>query len=210
MTRPTRHPIARQSTEAQPTTPTPPCAQVRIPDDVAILGADDNALICESQWVTLSSVRYDLSRIGYEGAAMLDQLIEGKPLQTRLQLIPPQGVTVRQSTDALAATDPLVRAALAYLQEHLRKSIGTSEIAESLGVSRRLLELRFRAQMHSSIREYIIRSRIAEARRMLVATQEPIETIAALTGFCNAPHFSRTFKRDTGLTPTRYRAQQAL
>ncbi|MBC8190513.1 MAG: substrate-binding domain-containing protein [Puniceicoccaceae bacterium] len=185
-------------------------AGLRIPDDVAILGADDNALICESQWVTLSSVRYDLSRIGYEGAAMLDQLIEGKPLQTRLQLIPPQGVTVRQSTDALAATDPLVRAALAYLQEHLRKSIGTSEIAESLGVSRRLLELRFRAQMHSSIREYIIRSRIAEARRMLVATQEPIETIAALTGFCNAPHFSRTFKRDTGLTPTRYRAQQAL
>ncbi len=185
-------------------------AGLRIPDDVAILGADDNVLICESQWVTLSSVRYDLARIGYEGAAMLDQLIKGEPIEARLKLIPPQGITVRQSTDALAATDPLVRQALAYLHAHLRESIGTNEIADKLGVSRRLLELRFRAQMHSSIREYLIRTRIAEARRMLSSTQEPIETIAALTGFCNAPHFSRSFKRDTGMTPTQYRVQQAL
>tara|TARA_B100000614_G_scaffold244456_1_gene248637 strand:- start:553 stop:747 length:195 start_codon:yes stop_codon:yes gene_type:complete len=64
--------------------------------------------------------------------------------------------------------------------------------------------------MHSSIREYLIRSRIAEARKLLTTTAEPIETIAALTGFCNAPHFSRTFKRDTGMTPTKYRAEQAL
>jgi len=185
-------------------------AGLRIPDDVAILGADDNKLICESQWVTLSSVRYDLSRIGFEGAAMLDDLIEGRSIKSRLKLIPPQGVTVRQSTDALAATDPLVRKALSFVHEHLRRPIGTVEIAESLAVSRRLLELRFRAQMHSSIREYIIRSRIEEARKLLVSTHEPIETIAALTGFCNAPHFSRTFKRDTGLTPSRYRAEQAL
>lgn len=185
-------------------------AGLRIPDDVAILGADDNALICDSQWVTLSSVRYDLSRIGYEGAAMLDRLVRGEPLEERLKLIPPQGVTVRQSTDALAATDALVRDALTYLHANLRKPIGTAEIADSLSVSRRLLEMRFRAQMHSSIREYIIRSRIAAARQLLTGTQEPVETIAALTGFCNAPHFSRTFKRDTGLTPTRYRAEQAL
>ncbi len=185
-------------------------AGLRIPDDVAILGADDNALICESQWVTLSSVRYDLARIGYEGAAMLDQIINGQSIPERLKLIPPQGITVRQSTDALAATDPLVREALAYLHAHLRKPIGTNEIAEKLGVSRRLLELRFRAQMHSSIREYLIRSRIAEARNLLASTEEPIETIAALTGFCNAPHFSRSFKRDAGITPTQYRARQAL
>jgi LacI family transcriptional regulator len=160
--------------------------------------------------VTLSSVRYDLARIGYDGAAMLDQMIKGEPILERLKLIPPQGITVRQSTDALAATDPLVREALAYLHAHLRRSIGTNEIAEHLGVSRRLLELRFRAQMHSSIREYLIRSRIAEARHLLTSSSEPVETIAALTGFCNAPHFSRTFKRDTGLTPTRYRAQQGV
>lgn len=185
-------------------------AGLRIPDDVAILGADDNALICESQWIKLSSVRYDLARIGYEGAAMLDALLQGKALETRLQLIPPQGITVRQSTDALAATDPLVREALAYLHEHLRESIGTNEIAEKLGVSRRLLELRFRAQMHSSVREYLIRSRIVESKNLLSSTDEPIETIAALTGFCNAPHFSRTFKRDAGMTPSQYRAQQTL
>ena len=185
-------------------------AELRIPDDVAILGADDNALICESQWVTLSSVRYDLARIGYEGAAMLDQLIDRRAPGTRLKLIPPQGITVRQSTDALAVTDPLVRDALAFINTNLRKPIGTNEISDYLGVSRRLLELRFREQMHSSIREHLIRTRLAEAKRMLSAGQEPIETIAAMTGFCNAPHFSRSFKNDTGLTPTQYRTQQGM
>lgn len=183
-------------------------AEVRIPDDVAILGADDNALICESQWVTLSSVRYDLARIGYEGAEMLDGLIEGRRPKEMLKLIPPQGITVRQSTDALAATDPLVRSALTYMKAHLREAIGTNEIADHLGVSRRLLELRFREQMHSSIREHLIRTRLAEAKDLLTSSEEPIETIAALTGFCNAPHFSRTFKRDVGLTPSQYRAEQ--
>ncbi|TVP78627.1 MAG: helix-turn-helix domain-containing protein [Puniceicoccaceae bacterium] len=183
-------------------------AGLRIPDDIALLGADDNALICDSQWVSLSSVRYDLGRIGYEGAAMLDRLIAGEVLETRLKLIPPQGITVRQSTDALAVADPLIREALAYLQAHLRHSIGTTQIADHLGVSRRLLELRFRAAMHSSIREYLIRCRLAEARRMLSSGREPIETIAALTGFCNAPHFSRTFKREFGLTPSEFRSQQ--
>jgi LacI family transcriptional regulator len=176
---------------------------------VAILGADDNSLICESQWVSLSSVRYDLARIGYEGAEMLDGLMRGRAPEESLKLIPPQGITVRQSTDALAVNDPLVRAALTYMRVHLRESIGTNEIADHLGVSRRLLELRFREQMHSSIREHLIRTRLAEAKELLSSSQEPIETIAALTGFCNAPHFSRTFKRDVGLTPSQYRTERA-
>jgi LacI family transcriptional regulator len=182
-------------------------AGLRVPDDIAILGADDNRLICENQAVPLSSVRHDLKTIGYEGAAMLDQLMNGKKLKQRLKLIPPRGITVRQSTDALAVTDPLIRELLEYLKTNYKRSIGTLELAEMYGISRRSLEMRFRESMHSSIREHLIGIRIEEAKRLLHYTNEPIETIAALTGFCHAPHFSNTFKKQTGLSPIRYRNQ---
>ena len=180
---------------------------LRVPDDIAILGADDNKLICENQAVPLSSVRHDLRTIGYDGAAMLDRLMDGQKLEQRLKLIPPRGIAVRQSTDALAVTDPLIRELLEYLKTHFKHSIGTAELAEMFGVSRRSLEVRFRESMHSSIREHLIGIRIQEAKRMLNYTNEPIETIAALTGFCHAPHFSNTFKKKEGISPIRYRHQ---
>ncbi|HAV12205.1 MAG TPA: hypothetical protein DCX06_01745 [Opitutae bacterium] len=182
-------------------------AGLKVPDDVAILGADDNPLICESQTVSLSSVRYDLSRIGYEGASMLDTLMNGEKVEQPLVLIPPSGITVRQSTDALAVTDPLIRDVLGYLRQNFRKSIGTKDLAERFQVSRRLLETKFREHMSSSIREYLIGLRLDEAKSLLQQSKEPIETIAALTGFCHAPHFSSTFKKHFGLSPTNYRKQ---
>ena len=180
-------------------------AGLRVPDDIAILGADDNSLICENQAVPLSSVRHDLERIGYEGAAMLDQLMAGEVLTERLKLIQSRGIAIRQSTDALAVTDPLIRTVLTYLKTYYRSSIGTDEIAAHFEISRRHLETRFREHMHRSIREYLIQVRIDEAKTLLNYSKEPIETIAALTGFCHAPHFSSTFKKHVGLSPTQYR-----
>ena len=180
---------------------------LRVPEDIAILGTDDNRLICENQAVPLSSVRHDLKTIGYEGAAMLGKLMAGKKLKKKLKLIPPSGITIRQSTNALAVTDPLIRKLLKYLKAHFKRSIGTAEVAEMLGVSRRNLEKRFRKSMHCSLHEYLINIRIDEAKRFLQYTSESIETIAALTGFCHAPHFSNTFKSKTGLSPSHYRNQ---
>ncbi|MEM8867916.1 MAG: DNA-binding transcriptional regulator [Verrucomicrobiota bacterium] len=180
---------------------------IRVPEDVAILGADDNALICQNQAVPLSSVRHDLETIGYEGAAMLDRLMKGQALKERIKFIPPKGIAIRQSTDALAVTDPLIRDVLEYLKSHYKRSIGTSEIAEHFKVSRRNLETRFRDSVHRSLREQLIYLRIKEAKQLLSFGEEPIETIAALTGFCHAPHFSNTFKKLVGTSPLRYRNQ---
>jgi LacI family transcriptional regulator len=182
-------------------------AGLRVPDDIAILGADDNRLICENQAVPISSVRHDLKTIGFEGAAMLDRLMNGEVLEQRLRLIPPRGITVRQSTDALAVIDPLIRELLQYLKTNYRRSIGTLELAERLKLSRRSLETRFRESMHCSIRECLIGIRIKQATRLLQYGSEPIETIAALTGFCHAPHFSNTFKKQLGMSPLQYRNQ---
>lgn len=182
-------------------------AGIDVPDEVALLGADDNSLICENQIVPLSSVRHDLETIGYKGAAMLDQLMHGKKPKQSLELIPPKGIHVRRSTDTLAVSDPIIRKLVAYLKSNYRLPVSTSVLAEQFQLSRRSLELRFREQVHCSIRECLIGIRIAEAKRMLCVRDESIETIAALTGFCHAPHFSNTFKRQIGCSPTQYRRE---
>ncbi|MEM1221870.1 MAG: DNA-binding transcriptional regulator [Verrucomicrobiota bacterium] len=180
-------------------------AGLQVPDDVALLGADDNALICENQVVPLSSVQHDLETIGYEGAAMLDRLIKGEMIETSICFIPPKGIRVRQSTDTLAVSDKIIRKLVLYLKNNYRDSISTDALADLFQISRRSLETRFRQEMHCSIRECLIRIRIAEAKRLLATTKESIETIAALTGFCHAPHFSNTFRKAEGRSPTLYR-----
>ena len=182
-------------------------ANLRVPEDIAILGTDDNRLICENQAVPLSSVRHDLKTIGYEGAKMLGELMSGKKLKSNFKLIPPNGIAMRQSTNALAVTDPLIRNVLKFLQTNFRCSIGTNDVAEVFGVSRRNLEKRFRKNMHNSLHEHLINIRIDEAKRLLKFTREPIETISALTGFCHAPHFSNTFRKKTKITPSNYRKE---
>ena len=182
-------------------------ADMRVPEDIAILGTDDNKLICENQLVPLSSVRHDLKTIGYEGANMLGKLMSGQKLKKTLKLISPNGIAIRQSTNALAVTDPMILELLKYLKTHFRRSIGTSEVAEVFAISRRNLEKRFRENMHCSLHEYLINIRINEAKRFLRYTSETIETIAALTGFCHAPHFSNTFKKKTGFSPSNFRNQ---
>lgn len=184
-------------------------AGLQVPDEVALLGADDNPLICENQAVPLSSVRHDLETIGYEGAAMLDQLMNGQVLSERMRLIPPKGIRVRQSTDTLAVSDPVIREVMTFLKSAYRQSISTDMLADQYELSRRSLEVRFRTQMHCSIREGLIRIRIAEAKRLLAATDESVETIAALTGFCHAPHFSNTFKQVVKCSPTQFRRLHA-
>lgn len=184
-------------------------AGIRVPDEIAILGADNNALICENQAVPLSSVRHDLETIGYKGAEMLDQLMAGKVLKERIRYIPPKGIQIRKSTDMLAVSDPLIRQLIVYLKSNYRQSISTDLLAQNFGISRRALESRFRSQMHASIRECLIRIRIQEAKRRLVTTGDSIETIAALTGFCHAPHLSNTFKSSVGCSPSQYRSDNS-
>lgn len=185
-------------------------AELRVPDDVALLGADDNALICENQAVPISSVRHDLETIGYEGAAMLDRLMQGKVVRERIKLIPPRGIRIRQSTDTLAVSDSSIRQVITYLKNNYRHAISTDLLAEQFKLSRRSLETRFRQQMHCSIRECLIRIRITEAKHLLSTTNESIEAIAALAGFCHAPHFSNTFKQIVGYSPTGYRRLNRL
>jgi len=176
-----------------------------VPKDFAILGVDNNPLLCEHQVVPLSSINHDHERIGYEGAYMLDEIMKGHPLTETIRLVEPTGVTLRDSTDMYAASDPIVHEAIEYMLTHLREPIGTPEISDTLGISRRNLEMRFQDTLQCSVHKKLVEMRLKAAERMLVTTDHKIEDIAALTGFCHAPHLSHAFKKSYGLPPRAYR-----
>ena len=181
-------------------------AGCRVPDEVAVLGVDNNDLVVNSLHVPLSSVRLDLDRIGYEGCALLDALMRGEPApKNPVRLIPPRGIAVRVSTDTFAVNHPTVREALRFIQDHLKRSLGVDEIAAAVGVPRRTLEEAFRTELRQSIHEMVMHLRTRHARDLLLTTETAIQDIAAQTGFCHASHLNRVFKKRYGLPPRAFR-----
>ncbi|MGF1531411.1 MAG: substrate-binding domain-containing protein [Puniceicoccaceae bacterium] len=178
---------------------------LKVPEDVAILGVDNNPLICNYQPVSLSSVNHDLERIGYEGARLLGHLMQGGRAPEAVQKVKPNGVTRRESTDLWAVSDPLVREALETMRTSLRKAEGVDAIAGRLSVSRRLLEKRFQAALGVAVHQKRLEMRLEEGERQVRGSDAQIEDIAVQCGFCHAAHFSTAFRKKFGLSPSRYR-----
>lgn len=183
-------------------------AGFEVPHDVAILGVDNDSLVCENIRVPLSSVRHDRIRIGYEGSALLDRLMRGGQAPAEPVLIPPCGVELRASTDGIASSDPLIRSAIAFFRENLPHRIGVADAAAAAGVPRHQLEDRFARTLGQTVHATLVRLRLFEARRLLALTDLSVKGIAAQTGFCHAQHLSNAFKRLEGLTPQGYRVSE--
>ena len=188
---------------------------LKVPDDVAILGVDNNEIICENQTVPLSSVLHDHEEIGFRGAELLNRLMsdskeKGKRRKEKVPttiIIPPQRVVQRQSTNITATDDPIIRQALNYIAAHIDKSFGLSQIADALEMpSYRLGEL-FRTKLGRSVGKEITRQKVVLARKLLEETGKPVKEIASETGFCNIAYFINTFRREIGMTPRRYRSR---
>ena len=180
-------------------------AGLAVPDDVAILGIGGDRLICENQPVPLSSIEHDQGRTGYEGAELLDRLMDGKAPPAKPILIPPRGITVRASTDFMAAASPILRRALEHIRADLAKPIGLSQIAEEVGSSRATVARLFEHELGHSAGEEIMRQRIDMAKRLLKNDALSVSEIAYRTGFCNPAYFTNTFRRETGFTPKGWR-----
>ena len=172
-----------------------------VPDDVSVLGIGDDPFLCENQSTPISSVRQDLVRGAYEGAALLQRLMDGETAPKEPILIPPTGLTSRASTDTLAHNDPLVRAALVYINRHLGEAFGAPEIAKEIGLPRHRLDRLFAEKLGHSVGREIHDRRIARAKRMLSDANIPISRIASECGFCNVAYLSNVFRKATGLSP---------
>jgi len=185
-------------------------AGLSVPDEVAILGVDDNELICMNQPVPLSSIAHDLVRVGYEGSALLDRLIGGAPVPDRPTLIPPAGVILRRSTDLTAISIPAVRKALRFLKDNLGRSFGIEEAAAAAGVSRSTLDRLFMLHINRSVHAELQRIRLAAVKHLLAHSDLVLSEIARRTGFCHAQYLCSVFKRAEGLSPRVYRKRYAL
>lgn len=181
---------------------------LRVPEDVAVIGVDNDLITCEFCEVPLTSVARSNREVGYQAAALLDRLISGEPPPHEDILIPPEGVVKRRSTDVVATDDPQVAAAVRYIQEHLAEPFCMESLVTTLSISQRSLEIRFRKSLRCTPREYISQRRVERAKQLLRSSaQSKLQPIAKAGGFAGPRHFREVFRRTTGMTPGAYRRQ---
>lgn len=178
---------------------------LRVPEQVAILGVDNDDLLVESRRVSLSSIQLPTFRIGFQAAALLDQLLKGLVPERPLRQLPPVGVVTRKSTDITAIEDPEVMAALAFIRQHVAEPIDVSDVVAAVPVSRRVLERRFQKHLQRSLLEEIQRVRIDRAGSLLIETELSVMEVARASGFSSRSRFHTTFALARGHTPATFR-----
>lgn len=184
--------------------------QVRVPDEVALLGVDNDDLECVVATPPLSSVAVPWQRIGFEAAAALASAMEGQTPRQRLIAVPPQEVVERHSTDAVGVSDPDVSAAIRFIRENAHRLIGVEDILRVVPLARRSLEKRFKATLGRSPVDEIRRAHVERAKRLLSQTDLSMHSIAGSSGFASSAWFSKSFRDLTGETPSQYRGRFGL
>jgi LacI family transcriptional regulator len=180
---------------------------LHVPDDVAILGVDDDELECQLAFPPISSVAIPAQRIGFEAARLLDRMLSGRRVSREPLSLPPVRVVTRQSTSLFAVDEPAVAAALHYIRNHLAQPLKVGAIAAELAVRRRVLEQKFRALLGRSLLDEIRRVRIDRVKELLAGTDLLVAEVAEQAGFSTPQRMATVFRQLTGLAPGDYRRQ---
>ncbi len=181
---------------------------IAVPEEVAVLGADNDDLLCDLADPPLSSIIPNTRRTGYEAAALLDEMMAGKRRRATVHLIPPIGIATRQSTEVLAVADRHVAHAVRHIRERSGKGLRVEELARAAGISRRLLEGRFQKLLGRSPHAEIVRSQLNRVKELLASTDLTLREIADRTGFQHVEYLSAVFKKKVGIPPGQYRTEQ--
>ncbi|WP_442482888.1 XylR family transcriptional regulator [Aeoliella sp. SH292] len=183
-------------------------ASLLVPEEIAVLGVDNDELLCNLCSPSLSSVIPDPERIGFEAASWLDRIMDGEVISNDAVLeVPAIGLAIRQSSDILAVDDPDVASALKYIRDHACEGTSVNDVVKHLAVSRSWLERAFRKHLKRSPQGEIRNIQVRRCKELLSTTELPLEKIASLSGFRHPEYMSVVFKRETCQTPGQYRAQ---
>ena len=182
---------------------------LKVPLDVAVVGTDNDTIVCEHCQPTLSSVARNPLENGYKAAALLDQLMAGRTPAKREIFLPPEGVIERGSTDTIVVDDPHVRTVVYYMRDHFQEMLDVEQLSAQVPISRRLLEKRFRQALDCTPHTYLCRLRVDAAKKLLISSpRTKIHSIAKACGFSNQDHMRLVFLRILGMTPKEYRGSE--
>jgi LacI family transcriptional regulator len=181
--------------------------EVPVPEEVAVIGVDNDPLLCGLTTPPLSSVVPNTRRTGYEAAALLDRILAGERIPPEGHLIPPIGVETRQSTDVLALADRDIAAAVRFIREHACDGATIGDLLRVVPLSRRVMESRYRKATGRTPHQDLVRFRIDRVKQLLAETDHSLERIATLSGFDHPEYMSVAFRRETGTTPGKFRLQ---
>lgn len=179
--------------------------EISVPEEIAVLGCDNDEIECELSPMPISSVSFPLRRLGYEAADILQRLMNGETPPVDAIRLPPAGIVTRRSTDIIAVKDMAVARAMRYISAHAPEQINVSDVVKACGASRRYLERRFNTLLGRTPKQEIQRKRLSIAKRLLGETHLPMPEIAEASGFTDAKMLSSIFRADTGQTPSDFR-----
>jgi LacI family transcriptional regulator len=187
------------------------CKQVScdVPDPVALLGVDNDVLVCDLADPPISSIALNTEGAGYEAARLLDNLMRRGEMAGQVIPVRATHIVTRMSTDILAVADADVTAALRFIRHNPNRLIQVDNVVEATNVSRRVLEKRFKATLRRSVHQEIRRVRVNSIVQLLVGTDMSVADIAAHCGFSGVEHIARYFREETGVSLREYRKRYA-
>lgn len=180
-------------------------AGIAVPEEVAVVGCENEETLCTFATPTLTSVRFDGAAVGYRAAELLDRLMSGLRPPKRHQLIPIKDIVVRESSDESVINDGLVADATRIIRETAAGGLSVQDLCRRLNASRSTLERRMKSALNRTPKEEIQRVRFREVERLLRDTDLPIEAIAEQTGFVHSHYLQAAFKQRHGETPGGFR-----
>ena len=182
-------------------------ANARVPDEVAVIGVDDDEPLCEVCNPPLSSVRPGHAQVGFQAARLLAELMAGRERPGSPLLLEPEGVTTRLSTEVLAIDDRRIADVLRLIREHACEGIRIDALAQQVGMSRSVLQRRFRGLLHRSLHEEILHTRLRRARELLVRSDLSLAEVAERSGFTHQEYLGAVCKAHLGKTPAQVRKE---
>lgn len=180
-------------------------AGLNVPEQVAIVGVDNDDLVCNLSLPPISSVALNIEETGYRVAQLLDAVLKNPKHPRETITVEPTHVVTRQSSDILAIEDAVVAEAVRFVRDHARQPIQVIDILERVPVSRRGLYDKFKRNMGCSVHHYIKRVRVAEIERLLIDTDCSVSQIAQILGFSSADHIAQYFRSQKGMNPSVFR-----
>jgi LacI family transcriptional regulator len=183
-------------------------AGLAVPEQIAVLGVDNDTVHCELSEPPLSSIQLNTPKIGYVASSLLDCMMEKGIRPQAKTFVDAIGVVVRQSTDIVAVDDPVVAKAVRFIRQNAGAALGVDDVVRAVAVSRRQLERRFHQHLQRTPKDEIQRVRIRRIKELLAGTDLTLTEIAGKVGFDHPEYLSTVFKKAVGVTPMAYRAEQ--